>query len=112
MKDISVDRDDSLYLLSMSASNLCKTVTSKDIVVVESSKEKLEKGTRISLCAWKGDEMNKYSEKRIGSSATKLTTTEKSRDKTSSTPAEEVLFFFSYTSLLCRHWLLTLLPNH
>ncbi|KAL2549668.1 hypothetical protein Fot_11198 [Forsythia ovata] len=89
MKDISVDRDYSLYLLSMSASNLCKTVTSKDSGVVESSKEKLEKGTGISLCTCKGDEMNKYSEKRTGSSATKITTTENSRIKMSSAPAEE-----------------------
>ncbi|KAL2492955.1 Tudor/PWWP/MBT superfamily protein [Abeliophyllum distichum] len=82
IKDISVDRDDGLYLLSMSASNLCKTVTSKDTGVVESSKEKLENGTESSLRACKGDEMNKYSEKRTGSSVTKITTTKKNRGKT------------------------------
>ncbi|KAL2549464.1 Uncharacterized protein Fot_10994 [Forsythia ovata] len=65
--DISVDRDNGLYLLSMlpmSGSNFYKAVTSKDTVVVESSKDKLEKGTRSSLRACKGDKMNKHSEKR------------------------------------------------
>lgn len=45
-KDVRVDQDNGLYILSTSVSDVGETITSKDINVAESTKEKMDKSPR------------------------------------------------------------------